>query len=142
MSDAAYFQEHYRKNRERKKAQMKAYFAKPEVKARRKAYLATRREKDKAWNKSYKLKLNYGLTLAQRDAMLTSQGNVCMICDSPDPRGNGWCVDHCHKTRAIRSILCSPCNMLIGLAKESALILNRAAAYCEGADVIRDHYNS
>jgi hypothetical protein len=40
-------------------------------------------------------------------------------------------VDHCHQTDRVRGLLCSKCNLLIGLAKEDPTILKTAASYLE-----------
>lgn len=82
----------------------------------------------------------FGITIKQRDALLTAQGEVCAICGTDTPKGKGWCVDHNHKTGRVRAILCSPCNVGIGHFSESAERMRRAAIYLEANDVI-DFYN-
>lgn len=87
-------------------------------------------DKEKAYNKW--LRAEYGVTLDQYNSMLLAQGNKCAICRTTDPRGRGrFHVDHCHSTKRIRAILCSECNMMIGLAKDSPVILRAAARYVE-----------
>lgn len=73
----------------------------------------------------------FGITVQERDEMLAAQGGRCLICETDTPAGKGWCIDHHHDTGRIRGILCAPCNSFIGLAKESALILQRAIKYLE-----------
>ncbi len=56
----------------------------------------------------------------------------CDICGAEEPRlKHRLCVDHDHKTRKVRGILCSTCNRVLGLVKENVTILNRMAAYLE-----------
>ncbi|MCP4994783.1 MAG: hypothetical protein GY934_13530 [Gammaproteobacteria bacterium] len=43
-------------------------------------------------------------------------------------------VDHCHRTHAIRGLLCRTCNSGIGLLKDDPTIVAKAAAY------LRKHY--
>jgi len=72
----------------------------------------------------------YGLTQEQIDAMLAAQGGVCAICKSDHP-GNkrAWHVDHDHETKVVRAILCHPCNVMLGVAKDSPANLLAGAAY-------------
>lgn len=86
------------------------------------------------------LKLRYGLTVEQYDAMLLSQGNVCAICGTDNPCGEGnltakrsfaFAVDHCHISGNVRGILCNSCNRGLGFLKDSSDILRKAANYLE-----------
>ena len=68
----------------------------------------------------YHLKYEYGLTLAQYDQLLEKQSGLCAICGT-DIRGkatNGDLkahVDHCHKTKLVRGLLCMLCNTRTGI---------------------------
>lgn len=73
----------------------------------------------------------FGLTIAERDAMIAKQRGVCPICGTDTPRGKGWCVDHNHRTGKVRAVLCQPCNLVLGHATEDPDILRRAAEYLE-----------
>ena len=53
----------------------------------------------------------YGLTRDRFDAMLIAQIGRCAICDKQMKRPN---VDHCHRTGAVRGLLCARCNHLVG----------------------------
>jgi hypothetical protein len=76
----------------------------------------------------------YGITRAQFDAMVAEQGGVCAICKQP-PSGHGpqavLAVDHNHDSGLIRGLLCSPCNMAIGLFRENPDVLAAAIRYLE-----------
>src|SRR5262245_31965134 len=50
------------------------------------------------------LKKKYGISLEQYAAKLAGQGSVCVICLKPKEKP--LCVDHDHKTRKLRSLLC------------------------------------
>lgn len=65
-----------------------------------------------------RLKKHYGLTLQQYEDILKSQNGVCAICHAP-PKKFSLPVDHDHKTGKIRSLLCIPCNVLLGRAKDN-----------------------
>lgn len=72
----------------------------------------------------------YGLTIAERDAMLDLQGGKCAICGGgPNGRNNRLHVDHCHSSNRIRGLLCHNCNTLLGLAADDSSRLEAAAAY-------------
>lgn len=74
----------------------------------------------------------YDLTPEQKAAMLLAQGNSCAVCKSPNPgTTRGWQVDHCHATGNTRAILCLPCNVALGKAKDSPEILRALADYVE-----------
>lgn len=90
-----------------------------------------RRAKDLRLQRRYN-----GLTLAQFDAMLASQGNVCAVCKQPN---KVFCVDHNHKTLRIRGIICVSCNLrVVGGARDKDELLINAAEYVTNnpADVI------
>jgi hypothetical protein len=105
-------------------------------------YNAKQRKKDPAKASEYALRGHYrrrfGITLEDRARLLEEQGGACRICKRTTPTRRGWCVDHDHKTNRIRSILCAPCNSLIGLAGESTVVLEQAIIYIEAHDASRD----
>jgi hypothetical protein len=84
------------------------------------------------------LKAKYGMTIADRDAMLASQGGVCAICGTDNPgrmsrsgKPGGWIVEHCHATMKVRGIVCHGCNVMLGMSKDKPELLRAAAAYLE-----------
>jgi hypothetical protein len=87
-----------------------------------------------SWHAS-SLRRHYGLTTVQYDAAKELQGGVCAICGNKNgkdgKRARRLAVDHDHKTGCFRALLCDNCNILIGLAEESEIILERAADYLE-----------
>jgi len=68
---------------------------------------------------NYHLKSTYGITTAERDALLAGQGGKCAGCGTIEPMGYGWHVDHCHTSGCVRGILCSLCNTGMGSARDS-----------------------
>ncbi|MFE0047556.1 endonuclease VII domain-containing protein [Streptomyces albireticuli] len=74
------------------------------------------------------LKRSYGITEAERDAMIAEQAGVCPICLSPDPVH----VDHDHDTGKVRGVLCFNCNSALGKFRDDRDTLRRAIAYLEG----------
>lgn len=83
---------------------------------------------------------SYGITWADRDAMLDAQGGACANpgCRTPDPGGRGWHVDHDHACcperarscgECIRGVLCGSCNLMLGNARDNEDILAGAIQY-------------
>lgn len=82
----------------------------------------------KRFNKNQKLK-RYGLTLEDFEAMIAAQDGRCAICSDKFARSPH--VDHCHRTGAVREILCDDCNNVLGRARDNTDILRRAITYLE-----------
>lgn len=75
----------------------------------------------------------YGITLAQRDAMIEAQGGRCAICDEKHER---LCVDHDHETGAVRAILCNRCNVAVGVLESARLPDLVAYLAAHGGEVV------
>ena len=80
-----------------------------------------------------KYKRQYGITIDDYKSMLEKQAGKCAICFTSDPgaRVKHFQVDHCHKTGAVRGLLCHKCNRAIGLLNDSVESVLRAATYLE-----------
>lgn len=101
-------------------------------------------ERQRAWKKEhaersrwYTIKHRYGLTREDYEALLEEQGHACAICKTPDD-GLWWgvfVVDHDHDTGKVRGLLCSPCNTLLGGARDRTDVLRSAITYLEGGGV-------
>ena len=75
----------------------------------------------------------YGISLAEVEAMREAQGGVCAICRSPQRAGKkGLCVDHCHTTGRVRGLLCHKCNRGIGLFGDAPANFRAAITYLGG----------
>jgi hypothetical protein len=72
----------------------------------------------------------YGVEPADVERMLQAQGGCCAICGAPNgtPRLH---IDHCHKTKKIRGMLCFTCNIGIGYFKDSVVLLAAASDYLQ-----------
>lgn len=71
----------------------------------------------------------YGLTPEQYSDMLTAQGGLCAICRNTCEVHKHLSIDHCHKTGAVRGLLCTACNSGIGRFGDDPDLLTKAAAY-------------
>lgn len=80
----------------------------------------------------YALERNYGITLADYDAMLAAQDGRCAICKTDVPKGKGrFSVDHDHVTGKVRALLCNTCNAGLGQFKDDPALVLEAAAYLQ-----------
>lgn len=73
--------------------------------------------------------------LRQEKKMGRPRPLTCEVCNSP-ATGNGDSLrviqaDHCHATGKWRGWLCSPCNLILGKAKDSPERLRALADYIE-----------
>ena len=75
------------------------------------------------------LKKLYGITLEEFKALLKKQKGVCAICKEKCTRKSRLSVDHDHKTKRVRGLLCDHCNNGIGRFKDNVKILERAIIY-------------
>ena len=88
-----------------------------------------------------KLKRLYGITPDDYQRMLADQGGGCALCGTTDPNAGNrhykrtvrdvFDVDHCHATGRVRGLLCTRCNRLVGLAKDSLETATRLVTYLQ-----------
>ena len=81
------------------------------------------------FDRKKRLKFKYGITIEQYDSMLLSQKNKCYICNEEKK----LVVDHCHKTGAIRKLLCHGCNTVLGKIEKGE--------YEQYSEYIKEHNN-
>ena len=76
------------------------------------------------------LRIKYGLTPVQYDAMLEAQNHRCAICGkTPLENGKHLTIDHCHKTGKVRGLLCYRCNTGLASFKDELSIVINAMTY-------------
>lgn len=75
----------------------------------------------------------YGLTEESLAELQASQGGLCAVCRRA-PSRRGLVIDHDHQTKAIRGLLCDPCNTGIGLLGDTLEGLQRAVEYFARAE--------
>lgn len=95
-----------------------------------------RRQRDRGWRKAQRKSL-YGLTEEAHAALVASQGGLCAVCrqppkDSRTPDDPCLQVDHDHRTKRVRGLLCGACNRAIGLMRDDPRRLLQAAKYLLG----------
>ncbi|KMT52396.1 hypothetical protein ACR52_27355 [Pseudomonas fildesensis] len=87
----------------------------------------------KAWKRNEQLKSLYGITAEGFEALNEKQGGLCKICESPAStnRFGRLYIDHCHVSGKIRGLLCSKCNMAIGLLRDCPTRIASALTYLQ-----------
>lgn len=76
------------------------------------------------WGRAAHVRKKYGITLDLYDSVLAGGCGVC--------GGVADCLDHDHKTGAIRGGLCTHCNQGLGRFHDKPELLRAAADYIEG----------
>lgn len=76
----------------------------------------------------------YGIKPEQFDSMFESQNGRCRLCDCEFELGNDRagprnpCIDHCHRTKRVRGILCMMCNWALERVEQDGW-MDRAQEY-------------
>ena len=130
------------KDAEKAKAYMKEYHAtwyKNNKEKRTKQITEYQKTKPEGWQKAIgrkcHLKQRYNVTPQEYESMLEAQNYKCAICGkdaSESKRGDkieSLHIDHCHKTKKIRGLLCHTCNTGLGHFKDKIENLLKAIDY-------------
>lgn len=94
---------------------------------RRRAYVESHQVEVAEYRRRNKLAIRYGITLEQYTEIYNRQGGACAICR----RTGRLVVDHDHKTKEVRGLLCHRCNVSIGSLGDTVAGLMRAVEYLE-----------
>jgi hypothetical protein len=125
--------DYYKKNKEKIGEEHCVYYQKN--KKRIKANMVEYRKRNPDFSKISNLRIFYGLTLDEYNQILIEQEWKCKICGIEliikGPRVTQPHIDHDHKTKKIRGILCSNCNHLLGHGKDNIDIIKKAIIYLE-----------
>ena len=74
-------------------------------------YNKKNKEKHRINQWKYHLLKTYGITVEERENILKSQGYKCAICGKlQEDEKKRFAIDHNHKTKHIRGVLCGYCN--------------------------------
>lgn len=91
-----------------------------------------KKEGHQSLSRGYILNHRYGITLDGYDALLSEQEGRCAVCNvKQTDKTYHFHVDHCHNTGVVRGLLCSPCNVFLGVIKDDIDALKRAINYLE-----------
>lgn len=105
---------------------------------------AKNRRKDPAFRERKRensFRFSYGITIAEYESMFSKQNGLCAICEKSETKLHGrtkepmsLSVDHCHNSKKVRGLLCSQCNLMLGLANDNITKLRKAIVYLSGGD--------
>lgn len=70
----------------------------------------------------------FGLTVEDYDRLLDEQDGRCAVCFAPPKPNRALAVDHDHQTQQVRGLLCTRCNVALGLLDDD---LDRIALLME-----------
>jgi len=73
-------------------------------------YRQIHKEKVQEINLKSDLKRKYALTVEEYQTLLVKQDGYCAMCYERKP----LVIDHCHKTKKVRGLLCVGCNVAVG----------------------------
>lgn len=115
------------RNRDHVNAYTRAWYRKniEERRRKRREYL----KKNPEMARANQLLVKYGIRLSEWKELLTIQRGQCKICFTRFSKKIKPCVDHDHSTNKVRGILCVNCNVMLGNARDSILILKQAIEY-------------
>ncbi len=80
---------------------------------------------------SDRLKRKYGITLNEYNYRLKLQMSRCAICGRKPSKTRRLDVDHSHKTKKVRGLLCHKCNRGLSWFGDDPDVLRSAAHYLE-----------
>jgi hypothetical protein len=116
--------------------------------ARKRAVREANREGEREKNRRWRFQREYGITLEEYDERRAAQDYRCAICqrhedeldrhptkvmtDGTQALGAALVVDHCHRTGAVRKLLCHKCNQGLGHFQDDPERLEAAARYLRG----------
>ncbi len=101
----------------------------------REAHRINLRERQRIWRlnnkdkkKQHALKSTYGISLEEYNKLLEDQEGKCSVCQH-EPGQRALHVDHNHITGIVRGLLCSKCNVALGMVDESPELLMKLIDY-------------
>lgn len=75
----------------------------------------------------------YGLSLDEYNQLFIKQEGCCAICGTHQTTlKRRLAVDHCHDVGAVRGLLCTNCNIGLGMFKNDIKILHKAIQFLKG----------
>jgi Recombination endonuclease VII len=123
----AYDREYYKKHGLVLHLRAIAYYQKnrDRILAKGKARYYANHEEGKRQRLAKHFRQKYGLSLAEKDAILLKGCQICGLAATT--------IDHDHSSGVVRGGLCNNCNTGLGMFKDSPQVLQKAAEYLKGS---------
>lgn len=120
-----------------RKARNKPYsLCKSCVNINRKRYKANNPKAYSLISKRDRLKRVFKMSIESYNELFNKQQGCCAICKKHQSEfKKSLAVDHCHKTGAIRGLLCGKCNLGIGHLNDDIAIFENAIKYLKGKKI-------
>jgi hypothetical protein len=96
----------------------------------------------KTKNRSKRYLRKYKIDLSQVFELKRKQNHCCAICKKDLEAGKKTHVDHDHFTLKVRGILCSNCNLGLGMFKDNPEYLENAITYLQRNNSEEKHENT
>lgn len=120
-----YIREHGRKYRDAHREKINAY-AKIHSQQRKEMFP----QKVEMQHRKCVLGKDHGMTIDEYDSLFFKQNGMCASCGSKELSPNGYlCIDHDHVTGKIRGLLCSRCNLTLGMVHDEITVLESLIDY-------------
>jgi len=102
-------------------AKIKAYqLANQNTRIRKNREYRARVDPDGKRERDARYKRDYGISLAERQALLAAQSYRCACCGCDLGDGSKAEIEHCHSSRIVRGITCKACNVTLGRLGDTA----------------------
>ena len=105
----------------------KKYYSNPENYNRQVLWAKANPDSRKITYRKHNIKKQYGLDWNEYLNLIKKFNNKCGICGGED--SINLSIDHDHKTKKIRGLLCNNCNNGLGRFKDSTSLLKKAIEY-------------
>jgi hypothetical protein len=103
-------------------------------KEKRRKQLNEYMKKNPEKRRANKLRALYGISSQEYNLLISQQSNRCAICGKipcSENKDRRLYVDHDHKSKLVRGLLCQHCNTGLGFFKDDAGLLSAAITYLE-----------
>ena len=87
--------------------------------------------KGKLYRRNHYLRTRYGLSTRKFLDLIKKANYCCEICRKHLYKTQQINIDHSHKTGKVRGILCSPCNVGLGMFQDNKKFLLKAITYLQ-----------
>jgi len=129
-----YSKEYADKTREKRRERQRVYYKKHKEMIDKRNSLWMKKNTEAVAKAKFigRLASVYNLSLDQYNKMFEDQNGCCAICNITEKDNKKrLAIDHCHKTNKVRQLLCSNCNVVLGLLDDDISKFESCIRYLE-----------